>query len=289
MSRPWILVAPASRGIGAHLTRHLLRTTTAPILATCRSSDTTGVKHAILSSLPQSPFSKNISHSSPAAKEAEDLASRLKVVRLDVTDESTIAAAAAEAASLFPSKTHHLRLALATPGILHPEKSPGQIDYDDALDTFKVNTLGQMMLMKHFSPFLPRKAVKMSTDVDEEARGLPHGRAVWAAMSARVGSTSDNRKGGWYSYRASKAGVTSLAKSLDLWLAARSGDKAMAVAYHPGTVRTGLSEGFWDTVPEGKLFEPGFAVERMCKVLTEEVGVEGRGRFWDWEGKEILP
>ncbi|KAK1731600.1 hypothetical protein CaCOL14_003562 [Colletotrichum acutatum] len=292
MSRPWILVAPASRGIGAHLTRHLLRTTTAPILATCRSPDTTAVKQSILSSLASDNEPK--SHSSPAAKETEDLASRLKVINLDVTAEPTIAAAAAEAASLFPTSTHHLRLALATPGILHPEKSPAQIDYDDALETFRVNTLGQMMLMKHFSPFLPKKSVKFSTSTssspqDDESRGLPPSHAVWAAMSARVGSTADNRKGGWYSYRASKAGVTSLAKSLDLWLSARSGERAMAVAYHPGTVKTGLSQGFWDTVPEGKLFEPEYAVERMCKVLTEEVGIEGRGRFWDWAGKEIMP
>ncbi|KXH66645.1 oxidoreductase [Colletotrichum salicis] len=288
MSRPWILIAPASRGIGAHLTRHLLRTTTAPILATCRSADTTAVKHSILSSLTSDDQKK--SHSSPAAKETEALASRLKIIRLDVTSEPTIAAAAAEAATLFPSSTHHLRLALATPGILHPEKSPSQIDYDHALETFRVNTLGQMMLMKHFSPFLPKKSVKFSTLTDDnESRGLPPSHAVWAAMSARVGSTADNRKGGWYSYRASKAGVTSLAKSLDLWLAARSGERAMAVAYHPGTVKTGLSKGFWDTVPEGKLFEPEYAVERMCKVLADQVGIEGRGRFWDWAGKEILP
>ncbi|KAF4811913.1 NADPH-dependent aldehyde reductase-like protein [Colletotrichum siamense] len=270
MSSPWIFVSPSSRGIGRHLTRHLLLTTRAPILATCRAADTTAAKHHILDALPG----------------AEDLAPRLKVVRLDVTDEPTIAAAAEEAKALFPPATHHLRLALATPGILHPEKAPAQIEYDAALETFKVNTLGQMMLMKHFSGFLPRKAVSFKSD-DEE--GLPPGRAVWAAMSARVGSTSDNRKGGWYSYRASKAGVTSLAKSLDLWLGARSGEKAMAVAYHPGTVKTGLSKAFWDGVPEGKLFEPEYAVERMCSVLTKEVGLEGRGRCWDWQGKEILP
>ncbi|GKT62477.1 short-chain dehydrogenase/reductase [Colletotrichum tofieldiae] len=277
MSRPWILVSPSSRGIGAHLVKHLLRTTGAPILATSRSPDTTSAKHRLLESLAL------------PSMETEDLASRLKVVRLDVTDESTIAAAAEEARGLFPAETHHLRLALAIPGILHPEKSPGQVEYEKALDTFRVNTLGQMMLMKHFSPFLPRKAASLPPSPSEDARGLPPGHAVWAAMSARVGSTSDNLKGGWYSYRASKAGVTSLAKSLDLWLRARSGDKAIAVAYHPGTVKTGLSEGFWNTVPKEKLFEPEFAVERMCKVLTEEVGVEGRGRFWDWQGKEILP
>lgn len=274
MSRPWILVCPSSRGIGRHLTRHLLCTTAAPILATSRS-DTTAAKHDILSGLP----------------DAEDLAPRLKVVELDVTDEATVRAAADEAASLFPASTHHLRLALALPGVLHPEKAPSQVDHDRALETFRVNTLGQLLLMKHFSAFLPRRtnADLRDDDDDDAQQGLPARRAVWAAVSARVGSTSDNRKGGWYSYRASKAGVNSLAKSLDLWLAARSGDRAMAVAYHPGTVRTGLSEAFWDAVLEGKLFEPDFAAERMCSVLTKEVGIEGRGRCWDWEAKEILP
>ncbi|KAL0937568.1 short-chain dehydrogenase reductase [Colletotrichum truncatum] len=266
MSRPWIFVSPSSRGIGRHLTRYLLRTTTAPILATSRA-DNTAAKQHILDSLP----------------EAEDLAPRLKVVRVDVTDESTVEAAAEEARALFPTDSHHLRLALAIPGILHPEKSLAQVEYDKALETFKVNTLGQMLLMKHFCDFLPRKSVPLQNE-----QGLAR-HAVWAAMSARVGSTSDNRKGGWYSYRASKAGVTSLAKSLDLWLGARSGDKAMAVAYHPGTVKTGLSEAFWSTVPKGQLFEPEYAVERMCSVLTKEVGLDGRGRCWDWQGKEILP
>lgn len=107
-------------------------------------------------------------------------------------------------------------------------------------------------------------------------------------MSARVGSTSDNSLGGWYSYRASKAGVNSLTKGFDIWVKQRSGDNAVAIAYHPGTVRTGLSRDFWGKVEEGKLFEPGWAVERMCGVVGK-VGIEGRGRCWDWEGKEVLP
>jgi NAD(P)-dependent dehydrogenase (short-subunit alcohol dehydrogenase family) len=73
-------------------------------------------------------------------------------------------------------------------------------------------------------------------------------------MSARVGSTSDNALGGWYSYRASKAGVNSITKSFDLYLKTKSGENAMAMAYHPGTVRTGLSREFWGNVKEGKLF-----------------------------------
>lgn len=107
-------------------------------------------------------------------------------------------------------------------------------------------------------------------------------------MSARVGSTTDNSLGGWYSYRASKAGVNSITKSLDLFLRTRSGDKAMAMSYHPGTVKTGLSKEFWGNVKEEKLFSPEFAVEKMVGVVRN-VGLDGRGKCWDWKGEEILP
>jgi NAD(P)-dependent dehydrogenase (short-subunit alcohol dehydrogenase family) len=107
-------------------------------------------------------------------------------------------------------------------------------------------------------------------------------------MSARVGSTSENALGGWYSYRASKAGVTSLTKTFDLFLRMRSGGAAMAVAYHPGTVRTALSREFWERGGERKGSEPEEAVERMMRVVRG-VGEEERGRCWDWRGREILP
>lgn len=107
-------------------------------------------------------------------------------------------------------------------------------------------------------------------------------------MSARVGSTSDNSLGGWYSYRASKAAVNSIAKSVDIFLRQRCGDKAMCVSLHPGTVKTGLSEEFWGSTPVEKLFSPEFSAEKMIEVVNT-VGVEGRGRCWDWKGTEILP
>ena len=108
-------------------------------------------------------------------------------------------------------------------------------------------------------------------------------------MSARVGSISDNSTlGGWYSYRASKAGVNQLARTFDIGLKQSAGEKAMCVALHPGTVKTGLSEEFWGNVMREKLFSAEFAAERLCEVVRG-VGLEGRGRCWDWEGKEILP
>lgn len=107
-------------------------------------------------------------------------------------------------------------------------------------------------------------------------------------MSARVGSISDNRLGGWYSYRASKAGVNQIAKSVDVYLKQRCEGKAMCVALHPGTVKTGLSEEFWGSTPSEKLFGAEWVAGRLCEVVRG-LGLEGRGRCWDWEGKEIPP
>ena len=107
-------------------------------------------------------------------------------------------------------------------------------------------------------------------------------------MAARVGSTTDNVKGGWYSYRASKAGMVSLAKTFDLYLQGVSGEHAVSVALHPGTVKTGLSKDFWDKVEGGKLFTPELAAKQLCEVVGRaEVG--DRGLFLDWQGKIIKP
>lgn len=272
MSSPWIFISPSSRGISHALTRHLLRTTSLPILASTRASDPSSAKSSLLADLPN----------------AEDIAPRLSLVQLDVTDESSVSAAADRARELFPPKTHHLRLACALPGLLYPEKKPAQVDMDKALDTFKINTLGPLVLMKHFAELLPSKATDLEPTSENDELRLSPSHAIWLSMAARVGSTTDNRAGGWYSYRASKAGVISLSKSLDRYLEARSGSKALAVGYHPGTVKTGLSKGFWNSVEEGKLFSTEYAAERMAEVLAG-LETEQRGKTWDWKNEEVLP
>jgi NAD(P)-dependent dehydrogenase (short-subunit alcohol dehydrogenase family) len=252
------------------------------------------------------------------------------MLTLPTTEEASVKEAAARAAELFPKKSSYLHLAFAIPGILHAEKSPSQIDYDNALLTFRTNTLGPLLLIKHFSAFLPKKATEIATgsnsasssstpseknsnpaSTTEEgqdskkpgstssspssssssseslSRGLPP-TAVWATMSARVGSISDNRAGGWYSYRASKSGVNQITKSFDQHLRATAGDRAMAIALHPGTVKTGLSKGFWESVGEDKLFTAEDAAGKLINVVNG-LGVEGRGRCWDWKGEEIMP
>ncbi|KAK4569556.1 hypothetical protein LTR86_003319 [Recurvomyces mirabilis] len=261
--QPWALVTPASRGIGLEFARRLLQTTNIPIVATARKHVDQTTEN-ILSGLD------NV------------VEERLKVYKLDVLDEQSIHDAADQAANDFPKKTSYLHLTLCLPGILHPEKSPTQIDYDNALVTCRTNTLGPMMLMKHFSPYLPRKGTSL-----DPSDGLPK-QAVWATMSARVGSITDNGLGGWYSYRASKAGVNQLAKTFDNHLRTSAGEKAMSIALHPGTVKTGLSKEFWGGVKEEKLFTPEYSVEKLMEVICSR-GQEDRGKCWDWKGEEIPP
>lgn len=303
-SRPWIFVCPSSRGIGRHLTRHLLQTTTAPILATVRHGNSSSHDE------DQGRHGEHDDDDDGGVLRHE----RLHTVHVDVRDESSIRAAAVRARELFDPATHHLHLALAIPGILTPEKSPAQIDAAACSAMFQVNTIGPLLLAKHFAEFLPRR----STDLDAAAArtaapssssssspsssrtatatatgdGLP-AHATWVFMSARVGSVADNRTGGWYSYRASKAAVNSVAKSLDVWLQMRSGDRALAVAYHPGTVRTDFSRAFWDAYRRGgnnkQLLEPADAAARMMAVVRGLRAREDGGKCFDWKGDVVPP
>ena len=138
------------------------------------------------------------------------------------------------------------------------------------------------MMLKHFSPFLPRKSTQLV-----QMDNLP-ARAVWATMSARVGSISDNQLGGWYSYRASKAAVNQVTKTFDNYLRTSAGEKAMSISLHPGTVKTGLSKDFWSGVKEGKLFSAEFSAEKLMDVINSRK-IDDRGKCWDWKGDEVPP
>ncbi|MBE7180350.1 MAG: hypothetical protein INR71_03915, partial [Terriglobus roseus] len=159
-----------------------------------------------------------------------------------------------------------MHLAFALPGLLFPEKSPKQVDAADALLTYRTNALGPLLLIKHFERFLPSKRTSFDGGKNEY-EGLPQGHAAWANLSARVGSISDNKLGGWYSYRSSKAALNQLTRTFDNHLRTASGDKAMAVALHPGTVKTGLSKEFWASVKKEKLFEPDWVAERLVGLV----------------------
>ncbi|THH11536.1 hypothetical protein EW145_g597 [Phellinidium pouzarii] len=255
MANPFILVTPATRGLSLALTRHYLRTTNLPVYATHRSGSAEDTHANIMSSL---------------SRVDRD---RLKLLTLDLTSESSIRDAASTLADSLPEKAY-LHTGFFTGGMLHPEKGPGEIDHDKLKEAFQINVLSHMLLIKHFSRFLPKAAQFSGTDP-----------AKWVHVSARVGSISDNHKGGWYSYRSSKAALNQVIKTFDNQLVMQK-SPSICVGVHPGTVKTNLSKDFWGNVSRGSLFEPEYAAERLVNVVTN-LKEEQRGKVWDFAGKQV--
>ena len=167
-------------------------------------------------------------------------------VRFDLTDEASIAAACAELARGGP-----LDLVFVATGMLYeaggvqPEKALRSLDPAALQRAYAVNAVGPMLIAKHAVPLLSRER-----------------RAVFAALSARVGSIADNRLGGWHSYRASKAALNMLLRNLAIELA-RTHPKAVVAALHPGTVDSALSRPFQRGLRDGQLVEPTTAAARL--------------------------
>jgi len=144
---------------------------------------------------------------------------------VDFDIESSIGAAAAKLRA-----TGKFHLVINAAGVLHtenfmPEKKLGDLSYAQLEATFRVNTYGPGLVLRHFTPLLDTQ------------------RGVLAVISAKVGSIEDNRLGGWYSYRASKAALNMLLKTAAIEVK-RSNPQAILVSLHPGTVNTGLSKPF---------------------------------------------
>ncbi len=114
---------------------------------------------------------------------------------------------------------------------------------------------------------------------------LSQSQAVVAVLSARVGSIEDNRSGGWYSYRSSKAALNMILKSLSIELARRAPGVKL-LAFHPGTTDSALSQPFQKNVPAGKLFKPAFVAERLVAIMDAQ-RADGNLHFLDWQGLEV--
>ena len=150
-----------------------------------------------------------------------------------------------------------------------PEKSIRQFDPDFFQQNIRLNTVPTLLLAQHFS-----SALRQSK------------RGVFAAISAKVGSIEDNKLGGWYSYRASKAALNMVLKNLSIeWQ--RSHKNLAVAALHPGTTDTGLSVPFQRNVPADKLFTPEQTGHYLLNVI-EQLTPENSGKFWNWNG-DILP
>ena len=184
---------------------------------------------------------------------------------IDLDDEATVAAAAARAGS--PD------LVFVATGMLHegergPEKSIRELDPAWLARQYAVNAIGPALIAKHFLPVMPRT-----------------GRSVFAVLSARVGSISDNRLGGWYGYRASKAALNQLVRTLAIEDKRRN-DRGIVVALHPGTVDTALSKPFQQAGRD--LFQPGRAAVQLLDVLDGLKPVDS-GKLIAWDGVEVTP
>lgn len=258
---PFALICPSTRGLSLALTRQLLRSTNLPIYATFRSGSPLEVAKDILSPL------NNVEES------------RLNMIPLDLTREDSIAAAARQLSESLPGdREPYLHTAFMTGGMLHAEKQPADLDASIMQETFQINVISHLLLIKHFGRFLP-KAHSVAANESKPAK--------WVHITARLGSVTDNKRGGWYSYRASKAALNQVVKTFDRQLQ-HGNSQAMCVGIHPGTVKTGLSRPFWNSVAKGTLFEPDFAAERILKTV-EKLDLAARGNVWDWSGKLVPP
>tara|TARA_B100000579_G_scaffold426780_1_gene434468 strand:- start:292 stop:1011 length:720 start_codon:yes stop_codon:yes gene_type:complete len=177
--------------------------------------------------------------------------------------------------SIIASKEYPLDMVIVTTGILHegelmPEKSLRDLSEKKIQRIFEVNTVVPLLIAKHFLPKMNRET-----------------KSIFAALSARVGSISDNKLGGWYSYRSSKAALNMVIKNLAIEIS-RSNKKAIIVGLHPGTVDSNLSKPFQGNVPNGKLFTPEYSTQKLLEVLSSLTSKQS-GKCFAWDGKEVLP
>ncbi|MEM6961850.1 MAG: SDR family oxidoreductase, partial [Myxococcota bacterium] len=218
-----VMIQGASRGIGLEFCKQLSERGTR-VVATARAPE--------------------------RSSELQELAKRQKhisIEKVDLLDESTLE----KAAERLAARGESLRWIINVAGLLHghgvvPEKKLSQIDPEQLVSAFRINTVGPALVAKHFASFM---------------QGSP---AVFASLSARVGSISDNRLGGWYGYRCSKAAQNMLTKNLSIELKRRIKD-ACVVALHPGTVDTDLSRPYQRSAKV--VFSTQKAVQSLLKVL----------------------
>lgn len=263
MPSPFVLVTPgAARGLALGLTRQFLKTTNYPVFASHRmhKSDSE-IKELVLNGI----------------KDSVDPA-RLNLLRLDLTSEDSIRQAA-ESLDNTLSKANwdspYIHTAFITGGVLFPEKHPVDLDWANLKETYQINVISHLLIIKHFSRFLPPASPRFQVAVPSK----------WAHITARVGSIADNHRGGWYSYRSSKAALNQVIKTFDTHLDMNK-NQAICVGLHPGTVKTDLSRGYWKSAAKNEVFEAQDAAANLANVV-ENLQTKQRGKIWDWAGEEI--
>lgn len=189
---------------------------------------------------------------------------------VDLLDPATIERAAAALAGEAPFDL----LLIATGGLhgdgLEAEKTIRALDAGRMEQAFRLNAIGPMLAARAFLPLLDRSAP-----------------VVIGMLSARVGSISDNRLGGWYSYRSSKAALNQLVRTLAIELARTHATWTVA-ALHPGTVDSPLSAPFQRNLPTGQLKTPAESAAALLDVIGR-LSPADSGWCFDWRGERIPP
>ena len=195
--------------------------------------------------------------------------SRLRCLSMDITEEPQIATVVKE----IQTETAALHYVINCVGVLHegamqPEKSLRQLNAEQLLHYFQVNSIGAVLLAKHVQPLLKHSD-----------------RAILATISAKIGSIGDNYLGGWYGYRASKAALNMFMRTTAIEYK-RTCPQAIVVTLHPGTTDTRLSRPFQRNVPPEKLFLVERTVQQLLAVL-DQLQENDSGEFFSWDGSRL--
>lgn len=213
--------------------------------------------------------SEQVTHIHALSRQSKSFKSaKISSSSFDFTDEDNLKATAETLQKHGP-----FDLIIVTTGLLKndkitPEKTLRDMSLRAFHESFAINSIGPAITAKYFLPLMRRDR-----------------KAVFAALSARVGSISDNRLGGWYAYRASKAALNMILKTLSIEHARRF-KEAVIIGLHPGTVDTSLSKPFQSNVPEGKLFTAEFSTNRLLTVI-DNVKPNDSGSLFAWDGQRI--
>lgn len=186
----------------------------------------------------------------------------------DLTDETTIAGAADLMKDAPPEWVLVTTGVLTLPDGTGPERTLKRLDPAAMARVFAINTVGPALIAKHILPLMPRSR-----------------RFLFGAISARVGSISDNQLGGWHSYRASKAALNMLLKNFSLEMA-RTHRLGVIAGIHPGTVDSKLSAPFQSNLPDGQLTRPETAADNILNMLAQ-LEPSDSGKVFDFAGKPV--
>ena len=201
-----------------------------------------------------------------------DLTNGQSIVHMDwdSNDESSFEAIAAHL------KTSEIRLdfCVAALGALHsedhkPEKKLGQITKDQMMWYYNVNAILHSIIIKHFSSLMNKNEP-----------------SIMGLLSARVGSISDNKLGGWYSYRAAKAALNMIIKTASIEMK-RYNKQLSIIGIHPGTVDTNLSKPFQHHIPEQKLFTPAHSITSIFENIFLKITAEHSGNIYAYDGNQV--